>query len=200
MRLKQDQLRKWIKEGRVRGITDLPKTKKPQAPSLGEETLAQQIKALKLPPPERELLFHPERKWRFDFAYPTIKIAVEVEGSTLYGRSRHSKGEGFENDCRKYNFATLLGWRVFRFSTAQVISGEAIELLEKSLRLKEWLEAPLKRKYSHAAREAQENAARDLVVDAPLCSLSECDHISSAPTNEAPQAETREDEQGPSSR
>jgi len=74
----------------------------------------------------QELAFHPERNWRFDFASEQHRIAVEIEGGTLYGKSRHSKGTGFEGDCRKYNAAAALGWSVYRFSTAMVTSGEAI--------------------------------------------------------------------------
>lgn len=40
--------------------------------SLGEETLLLQLRALKLPAPEREYRFHPGRRWRFDFAWPSL--------------------------------------------------------------------------------------------------------------------------------
>ncbi|NIP25770.1 MAG: hypothetical protein GWN94_02580, partial [Phycisphaerae bacterium] len=51
------------------------------------------------------------KDWRFDFAYKTERVAVEVEGG-VYTQGRHTRGEGFEEDCEKYNQATLLGWRV----------------------------------------------------------------------------------------
>lgn len=63
--------------------------------------------------PEEEFRFHPTRKWRFDFAYPEQKIAVEVEGGTWVG-GRHIHPVGFEKDCEKYNAATAMGWKVFR--------------------------------------------------------------------------------------
>ncbi len=56
-------------------------------------------------------------------------IAIEIEGGTRFGNSRHSRGSGFERDCEKYNLATSLGWRVYRFTTAMVERGEAINLL-----------------------------------------------------------------------
>ena len=65
--------------------------------------------------PEREYRFDKVRKWRFDFAFPTQKIAVEIEGGT-FGKSRHTTGTGYSADCEKYNAAALLGWRVFRFT------------------------------------------------------------------------------------
>lgn len=54
--------------------------------------------------------FHPPRLWRFDFAWPEAKLAVELEG-----RGRHQTVVGVRNDCEKYNTALLDGWRVLRF-------------------------------------------------------------------------------------
>lgn len=65
--------------------------------------------------PEGEYRFHPERRWRFDFAYPDLKIAVEAEGG-VFGHGRHTRGMGYVKDCEKYNQAVLLGWRVFRYT------------------------------------------------------------------------------------
>lgn len=67
-------------------------------------------------PLEPEYKFHPKRKWRFDFAYPPLKIAIECEGGT-WANGRHTRGVGFSRDCEKYNAAALLGWRVFRFTS-----------------------------------------------------------------------------------
>ena len=47
----------------------------------------------------------------------------------MRGTGRHSRGTGFAADCDKYNTATLLGWQVYRFTTEQVASGEAIKLV-----------------------------------------------------------------------
>jgi len=65
------------------------------------------------PEPEHEHRFHPDRRWRFDFAWPAAQVAVECEGG-IWTRGRHVRGRGFRNDCEKYNTATALGWRVFR--------------------------------------------------------------------------------------
>ena len=66
--------------------------------------------------PETEYQFHNKRKWRFDFAFPEEKVAVEIEGGTFGRKSRHTTGTGYGADCEKYNAATLNGWRVFRFT------------------------------------------------------------------------------------
>jgi hypothetical protein len=62
---------------------------------------------------EPEYRFHPERKWRFDWAFPDIKLAVEYEG-LFSSKSRHTTIGGFIGDVEKYNQATILGWRVIR--------------------------------------------------------------------------------------
>jgi very-short-patch-repair endonuclease len=80
--------------------------------SLAEEALAEALAADPLPGWDltREFVFHEERKWRFDFAFPSVKLAVEVDG-----RGRHQRVDGVRKDCEKGNEAALLGWRVLRF-------------------------------------------------------------------------------------
>lgn len=92
------------------------------------ELLAERLLSeLPLGKPEREFRFHPTRKWRFDFAYPAKKIAVEIEGG-IWSGGAHTRGKHFESDCEKYNTATLLGWRVFRFSGGMVERGEIMRV------------------------------------------------------------------------
>ena len=62
-----------------------------------------------------ELAFHPKRKWRFDFAHPATKTAIEIEGG-VWGQSRHTKPVGYIKDCEKYNAAAAAGWTVFRLT------------------------------------------------------------------------------------
>lgn len=69
----------------------------------------------KFPYPVREFRFHPTRMWRFDFAWPDKKIAIEIEGG-VFVKGRHSTGIGFTMDTEKYNQAVLLGWRVLRYT------------------------------------------------------------------------------------
>lgn len=105
-----------------------PKKHTPKALSKGEETLAMQLSIACLPVPVREYRFC-ERGWKFDFAWPELKFAVEVDGGTKFGMSRHSRGEGLEEDMRKLNRAALDGWKVMRFTTAMITSGEGIDAI-----------------------------------------------------------------------
>lgn len=97
-----------------------------------ELLLATQIEQAGLPEPMRELRFHDTRRWRFDFAWPDAMLAVEVEGG-VWIRGRHNRGRGFVGDCEKYNAATLLGWRVLRYTSSAIEDGTAILEIEEVL-------------------------------------------------------------------
>lgn len=81
----------------------------------------------------REHRFHPERRWRFDFAWPAEKVAVEVDGLLPGAGGRHQRMAGIEGDHEKKNAAQLLGWRVFCFSPRQVRGGGMVWVLRRVL-------------------------------------------------------------------
>ena len=97
--------------------------------SVGESELVIQLKALKIEF-EQEFKFHAKRKWRADFHITGKKLLVEVEGG-IWSGGRHTRGKGYLGDMEKYNAATVMGYRVIRFSTEQVKSGLAIQQIEK---------------------------------------------------------------------
>ena len=66
-----------------------------------------------------ELRFHATRRWRFDLAIPSKKIAVEYEG-VFSAKSRHTTKQGYTKDTEKYNAATILGWQVLRYTAANI--------------------------------------------------------------------------------
>lgn len=101
-----------------------------------------------------------ERRWRFDYAWPFFRIALEVEGGA-HGRlivitsgyerrkgqsvpikagtrlrvgGRHQSGPGFEGDCVKYSTAAVLGWMVLRATTRQIRDGVALALVRDAFR------------------------------------------------------------------
>lgn len=115
-------------------------------------TIDAQLAVAGLPVPMTEFRFHPTRKWRFDYAWPLFKVALEIEGGA-HGRliiigsgierrggkdlgitsgtrirvgGRHQSGPGFEADITKYNAAAVAGWAVLRGTTRQVRDGETL--------------------------------------------------------------------------
>ena len=88
-----------------------------------------QLQERGFPDPEEEYRFLQGRRFRFDFAWPLPNVAVEIEGGTFV-QGRHVTGAGFSKDCEKYNIAAREGWRVYRFTTQMVKSGEGIAFLE----------------------------------------------------------------------
>jgi len=101
----------------------------PKAESIGECTFLLHCRVYNLTP-EREFKFALPRKYRFDFAWPERKLAVEVEGGTWIN-GRHNRASSIEKDMSKYNLASRMGWVILRFSTAMVVNGAAIaEVLE----------------------------------------------------------------------
>lgn len=80
-----------------------------------EQTFEFYLRALgaDLPEAKREFRFHPVRRWRFDWAWPDSKLAVEVDGGQwVRGGGRHNS----DKDREKLNAAAVEGWRVLRFS------------------------------------------------------------------------------------
>jgi len=115
-----------------------------------EDEFDLQLRALKLPEPEREYRFAAHhvggpgkglrtrlaeagrRDWRMDFAWPEYQFAVEVEGGAWVG-GRHTRGKGFEADIEKYHHAARLGWTVYRTSANLIRSGQSVRLVAELL-------------------------------------------------------------------
>lgn len=81
---------------------------------MAEEALATELAAVALPGWDlvREYRFHPSRKWRFDFAFPSVRLAIEVDGRG------HFTGKSI-GDYERQNAAVMLGWRILRFPSSQ---------------------------------------------------------------------------------
>lgn len=65
---------------------------------------------------EREFKFCEERGWRFDWAIPAKKWAIEFEGGVFMENSGHNTAKHYNKDTEKYNKATVLGWKVIRIT------------------------------------------------------------------------------------
>jgi hypothetical protein len=78
----------------------------------------------------REYRFHPERRWRLDYAQPQLRIGAEIHGGG-WSRARHVRGSGFVRDLEKLNAHVLPGWRVAAGDTAMALDGRLADLIEQ---------------------------------------------------------------------
>ena len=95
------------------------------------------LKQAGLRPPETEFKGIPGRHFRFDYAWPEQKVALECEGGTWdKGPSGHTFGTHFTKDCVKYSLAAAHGWLVIRATTDQIHSGEFVGWVRRALELR----------------------------------------------------------------
>lgn len=87
----------------------------------------------------KEFAFALPRKWRFDYvlAFETPRgmsvahgIAIEIEGG-IWVQGRHTRGCGYLRDLEKYREAAAADWKVYRFSTGEVLNGTAREFIKQ---------------------------------------------------------------------
>lgn len=105
-----------------------------------ELELLSQIRLVGLPEPVREYRAIPERRFKWDFAWPDKNLMVEVQGDIWAGRrgeqSGHTSGVGLTRDYRKNNLAVAAGWRILYYTGAMIRTGEAVCGIEEALNAK----------------------------------------------------------------
>lgn len=88
--------------------------------------------------------------YRFDFAWPDQRLAVEVQGLTR-GRGAHQDFAGYRRDVDKHNQATLDGWALLAFTEREINDRSAADTIA------EWHRR-------HRARQRAEAAERDMAI------------------------------------
>ena len=64
---------------------------------------------------ETEVRFDSDRRFRFDLAIKSLKIAIEYNG-IMSKKSRHTSVTGYTRDMTKLNLAQINGWRVLQYT------------------------------------------------------------------------------------
>lgn len=103
-----------------------------KAPDLFLKLLQSRFKGVEI---EKEFRFHSTRRWRFDYAFPILKIAVEVDGGVWTG-GRHINPAGYINDMEKLNNAAAMGWLVLRITTDDRFANKTYELIKQTIELR----------------------------------------------------------------
>jgi very-short-patch-repair endonuclease len=132
LRLNEDQLReiqrryKRAAPGVDQVVPEAPRARRAgtkRGPSPLELAFAEQLSIVRIAAPVREHRFLAERNFRLDFAWPSQRVAVEVQGMVHRIKGR------FKADIEKRALALLAGWRVLEVSGAEIRSGQAIAWL-----------------------------------------------------------------------
>ena len=77
----------------------------------------------------KEYKFHPAREWRFDFAIPKRKVAIEVEGGIVRSDCGAHGTSRFFTDLEKYNEAAVEGWRVIRTTPQDLLTFGTLKMV-----------------------------------------------------------------------
>jgi hypothetical protein len=84
-------------------------------PSVLESKTQRLFLAHKLPLPDCELDAGKEGEYRLDFAYPALKLAIEVDGYVWHFSPEHKR-----RDDNRRNALTLQGWRILVYSWREI--------------------------------------------------------------------------------
>lgn len=112
------------------------------------------FKSYGIPIPERELVFHPTRKWRFDYAWEDTAamnlsitntsgerircaggVALECQGG-IFIQGRHSRGAALLKEWEKLNTAAEMNWRIIYCQPSELLTKKTADTIRKCLGLK----------------------------------------------------------------
>lgn len=102
-------------------------------PQLTFEREFSDIKAWEADYQERYAKSKRSKRYRADFAHLPSRSLIEIQGGT-FSRGRHVTGSGYERDARKFNLATIGGWKVFLLTTQTAKEIFWLERIAASLR------------------------------------------------------------------
>jgi very-short-patch-repair endonuclease len=106
----------------------IPRRKK-RAKHQGPDPFPLLCKSAGLGVPVKEFMFHPVRKWRVDYFFPRLGLAVEVEGG-IWQYGRHNRASSFIKDMEKYNALALAGIHLMRFQPKQMPSEAIVDIVD----------------------------------------------------------------------
>lgn len=121
-----------VRHPRTVAIEEVAEPEPPRNKRAPEQDATPRLVAAGLPAPVREHRFHPVRRWRFDYAWPDLRVALEVEGGVWTG-GRHTRGAGFLGDMDKYNAAAGLGWLVLRCTPRTVCAAATVDAVRAAM-------------------------------------------------------------------
>ena len=101
-------------------------------PKLYSRLITSYWESLGLPSPIRELRFHAQRKWRFDYAWPEARVALECQGG-IFSKGRHTRGAALLKEWDKLNTAAVMGWRILYCQPSDLMTLKLVMQLKLAL-------------------------------------------------------------------
>ncbi len=85
--------------------------------------------------PHAELKFHPDRTWRFDWAFihGSAKVAIEIQGG-IFTQGRHVRGAALLKEFEKLNAAAEMGWRILFVTPEQFARGDCLAMVQRAVK------------------------------------------------------------------
>ncbi len=117
------------KRARVSALRKVaPRQPKPVLPRF-----AAALEAAGLPLPVTEYRFSPDRLWRFDYAWPSAHVALEVDGG-IWVNGGHNRGAQMLKTWEKENTAqAIYGWRILRCEPKGLCSPDTLRFIAQAL-------------------------------------------------------------------
>lgn len=85
----------------------------------------------------REYRFSKTRKWRFDFAWPEIRLAVELQGGVYSYLPSHASAKRIASGYEKINAAQEDGWVVLQYDRSSLSAGRLEDTVMQIARVAE---------------------------------------------------------------
>ena len=146
----EEWLSKWRKEGKAKLVnwngepvvaikataTKADRKVTQAAVAAGYAPLVGLCRGMGLMEPVPEWVFHPTRKWRFDYAWPLVKLALEIQGGLwsdeAKGKNAHAMPLAIMRDMEKASEAAILGWRII-YCVPDELTTVALDRIQRAL-------------------------------------------------------------------
>jgi hypothetical protein len=90
------------------------------------------FKSCGLPPPIIEYTFYPGRRHKSDFAWPTEKVALEVQGGVYTGQA-HGSITGILKGIEKDNLYSMAGWLQLKCLPNTLLKQDTVNMIQRCL-------------------------------------------------------------------
>lgn len=99
-----------------------------------EEQFFQLLSIAGLPLPAKEVIMITGRKYRVDYAWPSMRFGVEIQGG-VFTRGAHGSIYGILQGYKKSNDAAQHGWTLMYYLPSEMLKPETIIAIKKAF---EW--------------------------------------------------------------